>query len=293
MHRTRLWFKIHRIRFCEYVQQKQPSCAPSKSWWIVLMAVEKISSVASNADSTLQGQPTLKLVATLIKLFNARYINDSEREALRADENSILSTDSRFSLNTDDIRGLLEVSSLYFRGLLLEDLRPLLLDLGHAVLKLISGIGSTSAERSSTNEAGTALPALVKLSGRDFNSVVRTYRERLLTRWSTSRVDLIEQELLSILAVFESEEAFKNALRGCNKATSFEEGWSLTGGRFSVLQEFCGGLASVFPGTTSVESDFSIVKYVKNDFWSSLTDFSLEGTLHANQFRHLLNVNTQ
>ncbi|KAI9916373.1 hypothetical protein PsorP6_017080 [Peronosclerospora sorghi] len=154
------------------------------------MAVEKISSAASIAAKTLQGHTTLvsqqrealeKLVATLIKLFNARYINYSEREALGADENSILSTDGRFSLNTDDIQ---------------EDVRSLLLDLGHAFLKLISGIGSLSAERSSTNEAGTALPAvlshqLVQLRGRDFNSVVHTYRERLLTRWSTSRVDLI------------------------------------------------------------------------------------------------------
>ncbi|KAI9907557.1 hypothetical protein PsorP6_004189 [Peronosclerospora sorghi] len=39
-----------------------------------------------------------------------------------------------------------------------EELRSLLLDLGHAVLKLISGIGSIiSAEKISTNEAGTAL----------------------------------------------------------------------------------------------------------------------------------------
>ncbi|KAI9922771.1 hypothetical protein PsorP6_000859 [Peronosclerospora sorghi] len=186
------------------------------------------SSVASIAAKTLQGHTTLvsqqredleKLVATLIKLFNARYINDSECEALGADDNSILSTDGRFRLNTDDIRGFLEDLGTFVvdcvETLTEEDLRSLLLDLGHAVLKLISGIGSLSDERSSTNEAGTALPAvlphqLVQLRRRDFYSVARTYRERLLTRWSTSRVDLIEQEFLSTLATFESEEAFKN-----------------------------------------------------------------------------------
>ncbi|KAI9908967.1 hypothetical protein PsorP6_015235 [Peronosclerospora sorghi] len=230
----------------------------------MLMAPNKISSVASIAAKTLQGHTTLvsqqrealeKLVATFIKLFNARYINDSEREALGAEDNSILSTDGRFGLNKDDIPGFLEDLGTFVvdwvETLTEEDLRSLLLDLGHTVLKLISGIGSISAERSSTNEAVTALPAvlphqLVQLRGRDFNSVVRTYRERLLTRWSTSRVELIEQEFLSNLAAFESEEEFKNAVRGCNAATSFEDGWSLTGGRFSVLQEFCGGLASVF-----------------------------------------------
>ena len=59
MHRTSLWFKIHRIAVSEYVQQKQPSCTPSKSWWIMLIVVEKISSVASITVKTIQGQTTL------------------------------------------------------------------------------------------------------------------------------------------------------------------------------------------------------------------------------------------
>ena len=48
-----------------------------------------------------------------------------------------------------------------------------------------------------------------------------------------------------------------------------------------------GVLAIVFPGTATVESDFSIVKYARNDFWTSLTDFLLEGILHAKQLRLL------
>ncbi|KAI9901006.1 hypothetical protein PsorP6_019314 [Peronosclerospora sorghi] len=263
------------------------------------MTVEKISSVASIAAKTLQGHTTPvsqqrealeKLVATLIKLFKTRYMNDSEREELGADDNSILSTDGRFSLNTDDIRGDLGTFVVNCVETLTEAYpRSLLLDLGHAVLKLISARQMKLVQ--------LFLPCFLTISsqlrGRDFNSVVRTFRERRLTRWSTSRVDLIEQEFFSLLAAFESEEAFKNVLRGFNEATSFDDGWSLTGGRFSVLQEFCGGLSFVFQGTASVESDFSIVKYVKNDFQSSLTDFSLEGILHAKKFRQLLNVNTQ
>ncbi|KAI9915779.1 hypothetical protein PsorP6_008026 [Peronosclerospora sorghi] len=114
-----------------------------------------------------------------------------------------------------------------------------------------------------------SLPRLSKVTQRWFLSIVKLWRSSLLP--------------------FESEEAFKNALRGCNEATNFEDDWSLTGGRFSVtLQEFCGGLSSVFLGTASVESDFSIVNYVKNDFRSSLADFSLDGILHTKQFRHFI-----
>ena len=107
------------------------------------------------------------------------------------------------------------------------------------------------------------------------------------------RIDLLDQEFQALLTAYESEDALKNTLKDCDEATGFEQGWACTGGRFPVLREFCGGLATVFPGTATVESDFSIVKYTKNNFRSHLTDFSLEGILHAKQYRQLLNVETQ
>ena len=47
-------------------------------------------------------------------------------------------------------------------------------------------------------------------------------------------------------------------------------------GRFNKLHEFCGGLASVFPDTAPVESDFALLKFRKIVFTRLLTDFSLE-----------------
>ena len=73
----------------------------------------------------------------------------------------------------------------------------------------------------------------------------------------------------------------------------FKDVWSYTGGHFPVLQYICGGLVTVFPGTATVESDFSIFKYVNNDFRTSLTDFSLQGILHAKQFRLLQAIDTK
>jgi hypothetical protein len=64
---------------------------------------------------------------------------------------------------------------------------------------------------------------------------------------------------------------------------------SCKGGRFPED----GGLATVFLGTATVESDFSVLKYAKNDYRTALTDFSLEGILHAKQFRMLQAINTQ
>ena len=67
----------------------------------------------------------------------------------------------------------------------------------------------------------------------------------------------------------------------------FKDVWLYTSGRFPVLRDFWGGLATVFPGTATVESDFSIVKYAMNDFRNSLKDLLLEGILHAKKFRLL------
>ena len=59
---------------------------------------------------------------------------------------------------------------------------------------------------------------------------------------------------------------------------------------FKHLLRFCGGVASVFPGTSQIESDFSIVKGKKTMFKKALVDLSLEGILHAKQFDELMGL---
>ena len=76
--------------------------------------------------------------------------------------------------------------------------------------------------------------------------------------------------------------------------TTFEQGWGFTEERFTHLKTFCGGLATAFPGTSTVESDFSVVKWEKDDCRIALTDFSLEGIpLHAKQFTRLQSMSSR
>jgi hypothetical protein len=51
--------------------------------------------------------------------------------------------------------------------------------------------------------------------------------------------------------------------------------------RVPLLYEFFGGLATIFPGTATVEADFSDLKWAKNEYSTSMSDFSLEAKLHA------------
>jgi hypothetical protein len=53
------------------------------------------------------------------------------------------------------------------------------------------------------------------------------------------------------------------------------------------MLRFATGLASVMPGTATVEADFSTINYEKDDHCSAHTSFSLEGILHSRQLEKL------
>ena len=49
-------------------------------------------------------------------------------------------------------------------------------------------------------------------------------------------------------------------------------------------------MATAFPGTSNVESDFSIVKWEKDVMRMNLSDFSLEGIIHAKHYNKIYNL---
>jgi hypothetical protein len=64
--------------------------------------------------------------------------------------------------------------------------------------------------------------------------------------------------------------------------TTFNKAWdSFDGARFHQLRRFYVGLATVFPNSTSIESDLSIFKWELDEFRKSLLDLSLEGIFQA------------
>jgi hypothetical protein len=69
----------------------------------------------------------------------------------------------------------------------------------------------------------------------------------------------------------------------------FDVAWKVLSVTYVNLHAFFGGLATVFPGTSSVESDFSLLKMTSGKHSTNLTDFSLESKLHASQLFELQN----
>jgi hypothetical protein len=53
------------------------------------------------------------------------------------------------------------------------------------------------------------------------------------------------------------------------------------------LRTFCGGLATLFPNSTSVESNFSVLKWEKDPYRNNLLNLSLEGVFQSKQFEAL------
>jgi hypothetical protein len=152
-------------------------------------------------------------------------------------------------------------------------------------LGLFCGIAAIVATQTSQNEASSAeLPpvlshSLSKVRTAQACELVREHRFRLeRSGWSDVEIENVEVDHRNLL---HSDK--------CSDASSFfEDGWRLANGRFPVLQQFAGGLASMFPNTAKVESDFSLIGWEKNAYRQSLTDFYLEGILHAKQFNQIL-----
>jgi hypothetical protein len=82
------------------------------------------------------------------------------------------------------------------------------------------------------------------------------------TDWSSVRVsehiDTIVDEHKQMLHAYRTEHVLKQSIDALSSQSTFKDGWSLLSRRFSNLMEFCGVIATLFPGTSTVESDFSI-----------------------------------
>ena len=129
--------------------------------------------------------------------------------------------------------------------------------------------------------------ALVKTHPGDFLRQVCSFKFRLEHQYSDVHVDLIADEHRTLIMHYRHDEVLKQGIDSIHSTASFSEAWGVIGkDSFQNLTEFWGVIATLFAGTCAVESDFSILRWEKDDFRKSLSDFGLEAVLHAKQ--HLM-----
>ncbi len=129
----------------------------------------------------------------------------------------------------------------------------------------------------------------------------RHYKIRRITFWLRCRKKILRR-LMPNSDLSETPTAKKRAWRwdwkklflthSHSAVQSVKECWSPLGKDYNALKEYGGGLASVMPGTSLVEADFSLINWTRDPHLKSLTDFSLESILHCKQYRTLESLST-
>jgi hypothetical protein len=133
------------------------------------------------------------------------------------------------------------------------------------------------------------------MTPRDFGKALQNQKDHLLAKVLKEDIEEIDAQFRPLRNAYRKEEGLKmrlEAVHSHSAVQSFKECWSPLGKDYNALKEYCGGLASVMPGTSSVEADFSLINWTRDPHLKSLTDFSLESILHCKQYRTLESLST-
>ena len=150
------------------------------------------------------------------------------------------------------------------------------------VMQIVDGITNIQVERDGNNlpaedQVPPVLPhELVKFKGRDFTRIVIKHLSRLKQFWSNERINKLELQHRELLLLYQHNAVLRSEIDKCDHTTSFQSGWviveQLHSSEFIILRDFCGGIASVFPNTATVESDLSILGWEADEYRRSLTN---------------------
>jgi len=137
--------------------------------------------------------------------------------------------------------------------------------------------------REKTDAAPPVLPLeIAGLSTIKFTELLFEHEERL--RHSLPRIvveEVVSNEFEQLVRLISRDSNLKATLTKGSKDSDFGKAWRPLGNCFPYMLRFADGLASVMPGTATVEADFSTINYEKDGHRSALTSFSLEGILHS------------
>ncbi|KAI2506193.1 hypothetical protein MHU86_8228 [Fragilaria crotonensis] len=298
------WFKLHRPQLLAHIEAKQPASAPPRLWWVTLLAMHHFTTrTASITFRSIQGLTTLaeQQQAALNGLIN-NFIVDIGVTGPLTDE-SIAALDPSthvvsgcYAVALSNVHEFLCGLATWVDTLMNEssenEQKDLQRDIALVYVTACNRIDEITVYRDHNNNPcadPNSLPPvlpheLVKLSAANFIRKIRQHAFRLEHRNTAAQIDIIADEHKILLYAYQSESVLKEGIDSLSSRSCFKDGWSLLGCRLPNLMEYCGVVATLFPGTSTVESDFSILRWEKDCFRKGLSDFGLEGVLQAKQF---------
>lgn len=120
---------------------------------------------------------------------------------------------------------------------------------------------------------------LIKLSAADFIQMIGQHAFQLKHSYSFDQIDIIADERKTLIHAHRCEPMIKSVIDLLFSSSSFKDGWSSFWARFLNLMEYCDVIATLFPRTNTVESEFSILRWEEDLFQKRLSNFGLEGIL--------------
>ena len=101
---------------------------------------------------------------------------------------------------------------------------------------------------------------------RDFTSHLQQQAIPLKQQLTDVEVGKIDDQFPKLRLAFKEQSGFSQMLQSaqaCSIVQLFEQCWSSHESKFEDLQRFCGAIASIMHGTSSVESNFSLINCTK------------------------------
>jgi hypothetical protein len=316
------WLKSKRMRLLEHFEIQKPSCTPPLHWWIVVLIIQPLVERVEITFKSLQGMNPLVCEQRqhLSKLERDMIARCNIHGPLTADEqvkfNEALEQNPKhgflmenYCVTTQQIRAAIDEVGVFVQlqmdtleaSAIAEDAevyRRIIATIAKFGLQLVVGVQKVIAERDAENNSAEELPAVLPLDlfnvdSRLFTSALRKQRIRLLQKKGNEvEVEKIDEQFRCLRMAIREETALKAVLQAIHAKpnTPFEAYWSPLGDKYNSLKNFCGGIACVMPGTSSVESDFSLINWTKDPFSKKLTDFSLESILHCKQHKLIQDI---
>ncbi|RLN70975.1 hypothetical protein BBJ28_00014599 [Nothophytophthora sp. Chile5] len=326
------WLTTHRDLLWQHFEERKPPSTPDNSWWLFFAAVNWVATrVNETFAELLRKRATVAdQVAAIVRLVKdcsvAFHVQDplDESSMAVADSTSankkFTSRKGHFAVSKANMMEFVKEASVASShvinstevpvvDLVMENLAICGVSMLESLLELSANLDGALDPTDNSGSITTASPKvteilppmlpheMARLSGREFAALMQTHGPVIRDFLTEEDIDMMDQELQSLRRGAMRESVLSAALAKCNEDTPFEEAWAPTERRFKRLEAFAGGFASVFAcdpiAVTGGTGDLALCQSDMDTARVLLTDFALEGALHAQQFPALVALREQ
>lgn len=177
-----------------------------------------------------------------------------------------------------------------------EDYKAILERIAYLFLHLVHGVHILSPERNEVNGACSrtipaVMPYLLAVAGSfNFSTAVMGQRNRPSVTFLDEGVDDLESQFKDFDSKYHNDDVFKKLVQDTSELKTFAEAWGWLYRQYPMLVAFAGGMATTFPGTSTIESNFSVIGWEKDEYRTTLSDLSLQGILHSKQKHEITSI---